>query len=99
MCVRAIHCDAAGAGVEGALSVRAKPGVGRSADAARMSACATMDYSARTLWTNWTAIDPSPTAEATRFTLPARTSPTANTPGRLVSKRYGARRSGHAERK
>jgi hypothetical protein len=42
-------------------------------------------YSARTLWTNWTAIDPSPTAAATRFMLPDRTSPTANTPGRLVS--------------
>src|SRR5579872_220428 len=42
-------------------------------------------YSARTLWTNCTAMDPSPTAEATRFTLPARISPTANTAGRLVS--------------
>ena len=42
-------------------------------------------YSARTLWTNWTAIDPSPTAAATRFMLPDRTSPTAKTPGRLVS--------------
>ena len=42
-----------------------------------------------------TAIDPSPTADATRFTLPARTSPTAKTPGRLVSNRYGARASGH----
>ena len=33
---------------------------------------------------NCTAIEPSPTAEATRFTLPARTSPTAKdarTPG------------------
>jgi hypothetical protein len=44
-------------------------------------------YSARTLWTNCTAIDPSPTAAATRFMLPDRTSPTANTPGRLVSSR------------
>jgi hypothetical protein len=35
--------------------------------------------------TNWTQIDPSPTADATRFTLFDRTSPTANTPGRLVS--------------
>jgi hypothetical protein len=42
-------------------------------------------YSARTLWTNCTAIDPSPTAAATRFMLPDRTSPTAKTPGRLVS--------------
>jgi hypothetical protein len=42
-------------------------------------------YSARTLWTNCTAIDPSPTAAATRFMLPDRTSPTAKTPGKLVS--------------
>src|SRR5260221_13467810 len=32
------------------------------------------------------AADPSPTADATRFMLPLRMSPTANTPGRLVSK-------------
>ena len=32
---------------------------------------------------NWTQIDPSPTAEATRLVEPARTSPVANTPGRL----------------
>lgn len=42
-------------------------------------------YSAKTLCTNWTAIDPSPTAAATRFILPDRTSPTAKTPGKLVS--------------
>src|SRR5437016_7485864 len=42
-------------------------------------------------WTNWTAIDPSPTAEATRLTEPERTSPAANTPGRLVSNRNGCR--------
>jgi hypothetical protein len=30
-------------------------------------------------------IDPSPTAEATRFMAPARTSPAANIPGQLVS--------------
>ena len=41
--------------------------------------------------TNWTAIDPSPTAEATRLTEPDRTSPAANTPGRLVSSRNGSR--------
>src|SRR5438105_1002486 len=40
------------------------------------------------------AIDPSPTAEATRLTLPLRTSPTAKTPGRLVSNKYGVRASG-----
>ena len=44
-------------------------------------------YSCSTWWTKETAIEPSPTAEATRLTLPARTSPTANTPGRLVSRR------------
>ena len=41
--------------------------------------------------TKLTAIDPSPTADATRFTEPLRTSPAANTPGRLVSSRNGAR--------
>ena len=41
--------------------------------------------SARERCTRCTEIAPSPTAEATRFTLPDRTSPTANTPGRVVS--------------
>ena len=36
--------------------------------------------------TKWMAIAPSPTAEATRFTEPLRTSPAAKTPGRLVSR-------------
>src|SRR5438046_829180 len=40
-------------------------------------------------WTSWTAIAPSPTAEATRLTEPARTSPAANTPGWLVSNKNG----------
>ena len=35
------------------------------------------------------AIDPSPTAEATRLTEPLRTSPAANTPGWLVSSIIG----------
>src|SRR5438876_402265 len=43
--------------------------------------------------TNWTAIAPSPTAEATRLTEAERTSPAANTPGRLVSSRNGCRRA------
>src|SRR4051795_5113988 len=38
---------------------------------------------------SWIAIEPSPTADATRFTDPCRTSPTAYTPGRLVSRRNG----------
>jgi hypothetical protein len=45
--------------------------------------------------TNWTAIAPSPTAEATRFTDPERTSPAAKTPGRLVSNRNGGRARPH----
>ena len=44
-------------------------------------------YSCSTLWTKEIVIDPSPTADATRFTFPARTSPTAKTPGTLVSRR------------
>ena len=36
---------------------------------------------------SWTHTEPSPTADATRFTLFARTSPTAKMFGRLVSKR------------
>ena len=44
-------------------------------------------YSCSARWTNEIAIEPSPTADATRLTLPARTSPTAKTPGRLVSRR------------
>src|SRR5882724_1827235 len=53
------------------------------------------NYSASARWTNETAIDPSPTADATRLTLPHRTSPTANTPGSEVSRRYGERSAGH----
>src|SRR5919109_3807507 len=52
-------------------------------------------YSCKTWWTKEIAIEPSPTAEATRFTLPARTSPTAKTPGRLVSSKCGERDRGH----
>ena len=39
--------------------------------------------------------EPSPTAAATRFTLPQRTSPTANIPGMLDSKNCGWRAFGH----
>jgi hypothetical protein len=42
-------------------------------------------------WTAVTTTEPSPTADATLFTEPARTSPTANTPGTLVSKPNGSR--------
>jgi hypothetical protein len=41
--------------------------------------------------TKLTAIAPSPTAEAQRFTDPLRTSPAAKTPGRLVSSSNGGR--------
>ena len=51
--------------------------------------------SSRYLCTIGTLIEPSPTAAATRLTLPARTSPAANTPGTLVSKGWGGRASGH----
>ena len=40
------------------------------------------------------AIEPSPTAEATRFIEPWRTSPAAKTPGMLVSSENGLRSSG-----
>src|SRR6266478_9081533 len=52
-------------------------------------------YSASTWCTKDTAIEPSPTADATRFKFPPRISPTANTPGKLVSRRYGGRERGH----
>ena len=44
---------------------------------------------ARKSCTERTALDPSPTAEATLFIEPARTSPTANTPGTEVSNGSG----------
>ena len=44
---------------------------------------------ARRWWTSRTAIEPSPTAEATRLTEPEWTSPTAKIPGRLVSRKNG----------
>src|SRR3989442_1483207 len=40
-----------------------------------------------------TAIAPSPTAEATRLAEPERTSPAANTPAWLVSRRTGGARA------
>src|SRR5580693_1411957 len=40
--------------------------------------------------TSRTAIEPSPIAVAARLTDPLRTSPTAKTPGRLVSRNRGA---------
>src|SRR5579862_1605229 len=46
---------------------------------------------ARYRWMSCTAVEPSPTAAATRLTEPLRTSPMANTPGWLVSNRIGSR--------
>src|SRR5678816_970579 len=46
---------------------------------------------ARLIWIPATAIPPSPTAAAQRFTDPERTSPAAKIPGRLVSRAAGAR--------
>src|SRR6185295_8017868 len=50
--------------------------------------------SERYWWTRDTAIEPSPTALATRLIERERTSPATNTPGTLVSSRYGSRGSG-----
>ena len=44
---------------------------------------------ARRWWTRRTAIEPSPTAEATLLTEPEWTSPTAKIPGWLVSRKKG----------
>src|SRR5262245_29402705 len=49
--------------------------------------------SARYWWMSETAIEPSPTALATRLIERARTSPATNTPGTVVSSRYGSRDS------
>src|SRR5919201_3898777 len=46
-------------------------------------------------WMSWIAIDPYPTAAATRLTEPCRTSPAAKTRGMLVSSSNGRRSSGH----
>ena len=48
---------------------------------------------ARRSWTERTALEPSPTAAATRFIEPWRTSPAANTPGTEVSNGSGAGRA------
>ena len=50
--------------------------------------------SARYSWISETAIEPSPTALATRLIERARTSPATNTPGTLVSSASGSRASG-----
>src|SRR4030095_9744123 len=47
--------------------------------------CDPLRRDARLRWIPATAIPPSPTAEAQRFTDPERTSPAAKIPGRLVS--------------
>ena len=53
--------------------------------------------SARRVWMSWMAIEPSPTADATRLTEECRTSPAARTPGMLVSSEYGRRCSGQLQ--
>src|ERR1700682_3806691 len=53
----------------------------------RPGACtADSGRSRRNSWAIWIAMAPSPTAEATRLMARCRTSPTAKTPGRLVSR-------------
>src|SRR3984957_9855434 len=72
------------------------PGMARGSRDAPISCelCCSV-LSARKRCTRWTAIAPSPTADATRLTLPARVSPTANIPGTLFSSRSGERLNGH----
>src|SRR5215203_3934457 len=58
----------------------------------------TVPYSGTLLrywWTNCTAIEPSPTADATRLTDRWRTSPAAKMPGTLVSRKKGSRSRCH----
>src|SRR3954453_9386213 len=50
--------------------------------------------SPRYWWMSETAIEPSPTALATRLIERARTSPATKIPGTVVSRRYGSRPSG-----
>ena len=87
----------AGARERGGVQARAggrrgwcrEPGTGTRAELERPAD----PYTGRWMWacTKLTDFDPSPTADATRFTEPLRTSPAANTPGRLVSSRNGSR--------
>src|SRR5678816_4921824 len=58
-------------------------------DAVAFAAASRRD--ARLIWIPATAIPPSPTAAAQRFTDPDRTSPAAKIPGRLVSSGVGRR--------
>src|SRR5205085_12664474 len=54
-------------------------------------AIALQEDEANLIWTSATAVPPSPTAAAQRFTEPERTSPAAKIPGRLVSSGPGER--------
>src|SRR4051812_45477507 len=54
-------------------------------------ACTRDEVPSKYSCTSWMATAPSPTAEATLFVDRCRTSPTANTPGRLVSSASGGR--------
>src|SRR6185437_14507557 len=56
-------------------------------------------WAERCSWTNWTAIEPSPTAAAQRLVEPERTSPAAKIPGMLVSSRYEAPAASPVSRK
>ena len=69
------------AGMEGHRQHCEKYGNGERAHAHDLAPYST----ASTLWICATTAAPSPTAAATRLVEPARTSPIANTPGRLVS--------------
>ncbi len=67
----------------------------RQSRARAVSAPSPPQTSLKYWWTNWTAIEPSPTAEAQRLIEPCRTSPATKMPGTLVSSRNGSRSGRH----
>ena len=81
------------AALERVLERDAAAGLGASPSSPRSlpTSTRTLRQPSRTACTKRVAKAPSPTAPATRFVAPARTSPAANTPGRTVSRRWGAR--------
>ena len=75
-------------------AARAAPRFARARARARARAQSVTPSSPRRLKMSDATIDPSPTAAATRFVEPLRTSPAAKSPTRLVSSGSGSRSSG-----
>ena len=72
----------------------------RAADARiAASTCDRHAAISKSWWSSWIATEPSPTADATRFTDPCRASPAASTDGTDVSRWNGERSSGHLARR